>query len=113
MEVTLGGVAGPVYGVLGGVIFRIETGFDDVAAAESPGGAGDFGGEGYFYRAFGGEVVVEGGEEVVPDLGFFRAEAGGLVSEEAGFGGDLGWSGHVGVDGSMGVKNSAGELAVS
>ena len=87
MEVALGGGAGPVYGVLGGGVLgvgagvRIETGFDDVAAAESPGGAGDFGGEGCFYRAFGRVVVVEGVDEVVPDLVFFGADAVGWAGE--------------------------------
>ena len=65
MEVTLGGGAGAVNGVLRGVISRIEAGFDDVAAAESPCCAGDFGGEDYFDWALGGEVVVvEGGDEL-------------------------------------------------
>src|SRR6266700_5286321 len=76
--------AGPVYGVLDGgedaVFHGIEevvgcagvggpAGFDDGAAAETPGGMHDFGGEGVLDRSFGREGVLVAGAEFEVEIG--------------------------------------------
>jgi hypothetical protein len=61
------------HGVVAG--FFGEGHFDFGAAAESPGGSGDFGREEFLKRAFGTHVVPEGDHEGFIFFGFVRPDA--------------------------------------
>ena len=66
--------AGAVDGGLGGVGDASGLGFGPGAAAETPGGAEDFGREGFFEGVGGAETGEEGGVEVVVFGLLFRAD---------------------------------------
>jgi hypothetical protein len=91
------GAADPVVGVgagavEGGVVVDFAAGFEEAAAAETPGGAQDFVDEAVFEIAVGGEPLVEFGEGfVVLVLLVFADEVVG--GEEAGFEGIAGGDG--------------------
>ena len=68
VEAALGGGAGALYGGLEGFGFGAGAGFEDVATTEPPGVVDDFADEGMFEGAFGGEVGLEGLDEIGPDF---------------------------------------------
>ena len=84
--------AGAIDGLLGAVVVLGHGGFEGGAAAKSPGGVDDFGGEGVFEGSVGREVGLVGGAEFGVDVGFGGGdEVGG--GEESGRDGVAGGAG--------------------
>jgi hypothetical protein len=77
-----GGGAGSFDGAaefVGGFVEVGEAGVGGVAAAETPGGSGDFGDEGFFEERGGAELVVHGSAEFYVDValvGFYVVGSG-------------------------------------
>ncbi len=102
------------HGVDIGVIGQV--GFGGVAAAEAPGGSGDFGGEGLFEDAFGAEFPVKGFAEFFVEVALFGADVvgSGVEPEGEGVAGRGGFAGFgVGAGGEVRILPVGVDLSVS
>ena len=117
MEDAVGLGAGAVDGFLlffgFGVLHGVEDGdsgevfFDHAAAAETPGGTYEFGGEEFFDGAFGGEFGPEGGADFGVVFGFIFADEV-VEGEEAEGEGVFGGTGFTGLGAGSGGEGGVG-----